>query len=135
MTEHYQTEAAIAKVREYLRQGLSRNKILELMPDLTDRQLRSYTATIHERDKIEWDKESKESLISRALEIKAKYQKLSDVCDTIVDDEKKSPRDRMEAGKLGIACLNNIYNMIQQGPLRFNNMVTGKELEKKDGSV
>lgn len=132
MTEHYQTEAAIAQVRSYLRSGLSREKILELMPDLSDRQLRSYTATIHERDKIEWDKEAKESLISRALEIKRKYQNLAEQCEKILMDEKKSPRDRMEAGKLSIACENNIYNMIQQGPLRFNQMVTGKELEKKD---
>lgn len=112
-----------------LKEGLSKDKIMELT-GLADRTIRNYTHIIHERDKIEWDKEAKESLEGRALIIKKKYQELANVCETILKDEKKSPRDRMEAGKTGIACENNIYNMIKDGPLKLNTIV-GKQLEDK----
>ena len=98
---------------------------------LSDRMVRNYTHEIHEQDKELWKSQASESLESRAFIIKKKYQELADECDKILHDEKKSPRDRIEAGKTGIACENNIYNMLKDGPLRFNALVTGK-LEKKD---
>ncbi len=129
MTEHYQTEAEIAKVRQMLQDGLTKSKIMELT-GLADRTIRNYTHIIHERDKELWKDQANESLENRAIIIKKKYQDLADVCDTILKDEKKSPRDRIEAGKTSVACENNIYNMIKEGPLRFNNIVTGKEVKR-----
>ena len=126
MTEHYKTEALIAKVRSLLQEGLTRDKIME-STGVTDRQLREYTRLIAEQDKELWKEEALESLENRALKIKRKYQALADVCDTIMNDDSKSPRDRIEAGKTGIACENNIYNMLKEGPLRFSNMTQEKK--------
>lgn len=133
MTEHYQTEADIARCRELLNQGYTKSKIMELM-NIPDRRLREWTKIIHERDKIAWEDQANESLESRALIIKKKYQDLANECEKILHDEKKSPRDRIEAGKTGIACENNIYNMIKDGPLRLQ-AVTGKQLEDKSDNV
>ena len=127
MTEHYQTDAEIAKVRQMLQEGLSRDKIKE-STGIPDRRLREYTQKIHEQDKEFWRDQANESLENRALIIKQKYQELANVCESIMRDDKKSPRDRMEAGKTSIACDNNIYNMIEKGPLRFNKMIQAKEL-------
>ena len=100
------------------------------LENLTDRQMRYATDKIHEQDKELWKDQANESLESRALKIKKKYQELADVCDSIVHDDKKSPRDRIEAGKTGIACENNIYNMLKDGPLKLNTIVA-KQLEDK----
>jgi len=129
MTENYDGAVSLNKVRSLLQEGLTKNKIMELT-GLSDRQVRNLTRKIHEQDKIIWKDQANESLENRALIIKKKYQHLADVCEKIVDDETKSPRDRIEAGKTSIACENNIYNMIKEGPLRFNNVVV-KELEDK----
>lgn len=129
LTEHYKAEAKIAKVRSLLQEGLSRDKIMELT-GLTDRRLREYTQIIASQDKELWKEEALESLENRALKIKKKYQALADVCDVIMNDDTKSPRDRIEAGKTGIACENNIYNMLKEGPLRFNTLVSTPEKKR-----
>ena len=130
MTEHYIADANKAKIRSLLQEGYTKEKIMELT-GLSDRMIRNYTHEIHEQDKELWKQEASESLDSRALTIKRKYQELADICDAIKNDDKKSPRDRIEAGKTSVACDNNIYNMIKEGPLRFNQMITGKALEEK----
>jgi len=135
MTEHYQTEARIDQIRMMLQDGVSREQIMKSIPDLTDRQLREYTKKIHEQDKELWKDQANESLENRALLIKQKYQKLAKECDEILEDKTKSPRDRMEAGKLSIACENNIYNMLEKGPLRFNKVIPAKELPGTGGDL
>lgn len=126
----YQHEEMVARIRQLLKEGNNRNKIMELT-GVSDRSLRNIVHTIHEQDKIKWKEEANESLESIAFTIKNKYLNLGKVCDAIMNDDKKSPRDRIEAGKTSIACSNNIYNMVKEGPLRFNNIVTGKALEDK----
>lgn len=130
MTEHYIAGNHKAKIRQYLEEGLEKSKIVELT-GLSDRMVRNYIHEIHEQDTKVWKDQATESLTSRAIKIKKKYQELADVCESIMRDDKKSPRDRIEAGKTSIACENNIYNMLEKGPLRFNQLVRG-ELEKKD---
>jgi len=108
----------LEQVRKLQDENKTNKEIAEIMK-IPLRTVLFYVKRIHDQEKTKWQEIEKESLISRALTIKKKYEELAKLCEIILHDEKKAPRDRIEAGKTMIACHLNIYNMIKDGPLRL----------------
>jgi len=90
-----------------------------------------YVQTVTKRNKAKWDELKSESLEDRALLIKNHYEDLAKECEEILHDKSKSPIARIEAGKTMIACQNNIYNMLKDGPIKLPKLET-KALEDKN---
>ena len=86
--------------------------ILKINP----RTVEYYSTKIYREDR---EKIEKDSLAGRANIIKSYYEKGTKMCEAIMDDEKKSPKDRIDAFKTLVACQNNIYNMLKESPLRL----------------
>ena len=122
----YQFQKKLEQIRKLQDEKKTNKEIADIMK-IPLRTVVFYVKRIHDQEKAKWQEIEKESLISRALRIKRKYEDLATLCYQILHDEKKSPRDRIEAGKTMIACHLNIYNMLKDGPLQvtisYNNKI------------
>jgi IS30 family transposase len=130
MALHYPTKYELEKkligVRKLLNQGETGKGISKKM-NIPLRTAERYIQRVYEQDKDHWSRLSTESLEHRALIIKSHYEKLAKICESILEDEAKSPKDRIQAGKTMIACHNNIYNMLKYGPLKLPSPVKALE--------
>ena len=112
----------------------SDNKSLKEISQILGIPLRTveyYSRKIYQKDNEHWQQMEKESLQGRANIIKSYYEKGTAMCEEIMDDEKKSPKDRIDAFKTLIACQNNIYNMLKELPSFKIGTIVSKELEDK----
>ena len=106
------------QIRRLLDQGETGKGISKKM-NIPLRTTERYIQRVYEQVQEEWSSLATESLEHRALMIKSHYEKLAKISEEILHDESKSPKERIEAGKTMIACHNNIYNMIKDGPLKI----------------
>lgn len=114
----YELELRLMEVQRLLDQGLTGKEISRelCIPVSTCER---YVNTVYRRSKVKWEEVEKESLENRAFVIKEKYEKLAYISELILDDDSKSPKEKIEAGKTMIACHLNIYNMLKYGALKF----------------
>ncbi|MGH9972704.1 MAG: LuxR C-terminal-related transcriptional regulator [Nitrososphaeraceae archaeon] len=112
----YQLQNKLVQIRKLQDEQKTNREISDIM-NIPMRTVEFYVRRIYDQDKEVWEKLETESLESRALIIKRKYEELAEICEAILDHDQRSPRDRLEAGKTLFACHLNIYNMIKNGPL------------------
>jgi len=128
------TKFQLQQKLDEVRKLMSDNKSLREISDILGIPLRTveyYSKKIFQQDKESWKAVEKESLEGRAEIIKSYYEKGSEMCEKIMNDEKKTPRDRIESFKTLIACQNNIYNMLNEMPRFKINTIRAKPLEDK----
>jgi IS30 family transposase len=123
----YELEGRLIQVQKLLDQNKNVTEIAEAM-GLAKSTASRYINTVFQRSKVKWDEVRSESLQDRALLIKNHYEDLAKECEEILHDKSKSPIARIEAGKTLLACHNNIYNMLKDGPLKLPKIET-KEFE------
>ena len=126
----YELELRLMETQRLLDQGLNGKQIAEKL-GVGKSTGERYVQTVTKRNKAKWDELKSESLEDRALLIKNHYEDLAKECEEILHDKSKSPIARIEAGKTMIACQNNIYNMLKDGPIKLPKMET-KALEDKN---
>jgi IS30 family transposase len=124
----YNLSNKLDQIRKLLDQG-EKGKEISKKLNIPLRTTERYIQRVYEQDKEKWSEIANESLENRALKIKSHYERLAKISESILHDESKSPKDRIEAGKTMIACHNNIYNMIKDGPLKIP--IEIKALEEK----
>ena len=127
----YELEGRLIEVQKLLDQNLNCTEIAQRM-GLAKSTASRYVNTVFQRSKVKWDQVRSESLEDRALLIKNHYEDLAKECEQILHDHSKSPIARIEAGKTMIACQNNIYNMLKDGPLKLSKIETNSFEDKDD---
>src|SRR5688500_7379406 len=99
----YNLATKLDQIRILLHQGEKGNGISKKM-NIPLRTTERYIQRVYEQDKQKWSDIASESLENRALKIKSHYERLAKISKSILHDESKSPRDRIDAGKTMIAC-------------------------------
>ena len=130
----YEREQLYQKVQTLLDKGLSMKQIAREIgvPQSTTGR---YISTVTKRQKQKWQDSSQDSLEKRVFEIKDLYERGSEICREIMNDPKKSSKDRLDAFKLCISAKNNIYNMMSSGALKVQSKIntnSKKPLEDKN---
>jgi hypothetical protein len=124
----YEREQLYHKVQKLLEKGFNGKQISKEIgvPMSTTGK---YINTVTTRQKRKWQEESNITLEDRVLEIKNYYERLAEVAEEIMNDPQKSSKDRMDAGKLLLACKNNVYNMMSSGSLKVRTTLNSKDID------
>jgi predicted transcriptional regulator len=126
----YELELRLQEVQRLLDKGL---KIKEIAKEIgvPVSSAGRYIQKVSKRNKLKWDDLERESLESRAIKIKAHYEKVARLAEERLDDPDISVKDMDIAAKLLIGSHINIYNMLKDGPLKLPSIKT-KPLEDMD---
>jgi IS30 family transposase len=126
----YELELRLIETQKLLEQGYNGKQIAEKL-GVGKSTGERYVQTVTKRNKAQWDELRSDSLQDRALLIKHHYEDLAKECEEILHDKSKSPIARIEAGKTLVACHNNIFYMLREGPLKLPKIET-KAFEDKN---